>query len=81
MRFNMTVSCEQAAFNLFLHCFLEIIQGYLNLLGFLGRKLDFLRNGFMETNITQQNNTISFILQLDIINTPTSKNLKIFLFA
>ena len=47
MRFNMTVSCEMAALNLFLHCFLEIVQGYLDLLGFLGQKLDFLRNCFM----------------------------------
>ena len=34
MRFNMTVSCEMAALNLFLHCFLETAQGYLDLLGF-----------------------------------------------
>ena len=53
-RFNITVSCELAALTTFLHCFLERDQGYLNLLRFLRQKLDFLRRGFMETNITQQ---------------------------
>lgn len=49
----MTVSCELAALTLFFALFFRNCLRIFEFVGIFGLKLDFLKRGFMETNITQ----------------------------